>query len=492
MRYHLIPLGCQMNLSDTERIVTVLEKLGYEATEREEEADILGIVACSVRQKAIDRVYSKIHKWNEWKHGRNLLTFVSGCILPSDREKFLERFDLVFTINELPALPEMIRHYGVPTPAALTVVDAELTAPPAGDREPDARPVPAGAPMLTPAGPHGVTEDIRSGFWRVKPTYTSSFEAYVPIQNGCDKFCTFCAVPYTRGREVSRPSAEIINEVERLVKSGYRSITLLGQNVNSYGLDRRSDEIGFSQLLHEIGERTAGYPVWIYFTSPHPRDMTDEVLEAVAAHDTLANQIHLPIQSGDDKVLIRMNRNYRVSGYREVVTSIRKILPEATLFTDIIVGFSGETEPQFQKTLAAMEEFRYDMAFIAMYSPRPGAASARWADDIPQDEKKRRLRELTEVLQTTAGARNAAQVGRVVPVLVEGRDRQGYLSGRTEGRVPVRIEEPDDGNDVPPGSFLDVEITSARPLSLYGVPSGAPLLPTAADAPEQTVASVSR
>jgi tRNA-2-methylthio-N6-dimethylallyladenosine synthase len=187
-----------------------------------------------------------------------------------------------------------------------------------------------------------------------------------------------------------------------------------------------------------------------------------------------------------------MNRNYRVSGYREVVTSIRKILPEATLFTDIIVGFSGETEPQFQKTLAAMEEFRYDMAFIAMYSPRPGAASARWADDIPQDEKKRRLRELTEVLQTTAGARNAAQVGRVVPVLVEGRDRQGYLSGRTEGRVPVRIEEPDDGNDVPPGSFLDVEITSARPLSLYGVPSGAPLLPTAADAPEQTVASVSR
>ena len=422
--------------------------------------------------------------------------------MPSDREKFLERFDLVFTINELPSLPDMIRHYGVPTPMALSPIGGDDAAPPAGGRGPEgyaASPqtehravrVP-GAPMLTPAGPHGVTEDIRSGFWRVKPTYTSSFEAYVPIQNGCDKFCTFCAVPYTRGREVSRPSTEIIAEVERLVHAGYRSITLLGQNVNSYGLDRRSEEIGFSQLLHEIGARTAGYPVWIYFTSPHPRDMTNDVLEAVATHKTLAKQIHLPIQSGDDKILIRMNRNYRISGYREVVNSIRTILPEATLFTDIIVGFSGETDAQFHKTRAAMEEFRYDMAFIAMYSPRPGAASARWADDISQEEKKRRLHELTEVLQTTAGEQNAARVGRTMPVLVEGRDRQGYLSGRTEGRVPVRIEEPTGGYDVPAGSFVDVEITSSRPLSLYGVVAGVPLLPVTADAAEPTAAAISR
>jgi tRNA-2-methylthio-N6-dimethylallyladenosine synthase len=396
----------------------------------------------------------------------------------------------------------MIRHYGVPTPAALSVVDEEFTSRSNGGTESDAPTVPTGAgnqtaavpgaPFLTPAGPHGVTEDIRTGFWHVRPTYTSSFEAYVPIQNGCDKFCTFCAVPYTRGREVSRPSGEIINEVVRLVEAGYRSITLLGQNVNSYGLDRRSDEIGFSRLLHEIGKQTAGYPVWIYFPSPHPRDMTTDVLEAVAMHDTLANQIHLPIQSGDDKVLIRMNRNYRLSGYREVVNKIREILPEATLFTDIIVGFSGETEAQFQKTRAAMEEFRYDMAFIAMYSPRPGAASARWADNIDQDEKKRRLRELTAVLQTTAGERNASQIGRTVAVLVEGRDRQGFLSGRTEGRIPVRIEDPADGTEIPPGSFLDVEITAARPLSLYGVPTGDPLLPVSAAAPDQRTVSVVR
>jgi len=349
MKYHLVPLGCQMNQSDAERIRTKLEELGYENSDREEDADILGVVACSVRQKrqkAIDKVYSKIHKWNEWKNGRNLLTFVSGCMLPEDREKFLKRFDLVFTINELPQLPDMIRQYGVVTPAGLRT---------GGDttRETADEPVPTAPRLFTPAlpaGPHGVTEDIRDGFWHVKPTYTSSFEAYVPIQNGCDKFCTFCAVPYTRGREVSRPSAEVLREIEELLRQGYRSITLLGQNVNSYGLDRRSSEITFSELLGEIGRMTRGEDLWVYFTSPHPRDMTDDVLETIAEYPTLARQIHLPIQSGDDKVLIRMNRNYRLAGYRRVVESIRKILPDATLFTDIIVGFSGETEDQFQRT----------------------------------------------------------------------------------------------------------------------------------------------
>ncbi|MFW6227992.1 MAG: MiaB/RimO family radical SAM methylthiotransferase [Alkalispirochaeta sp.] len=475
MRYHLIPLGCQMNVSDSERIVTVLEQLGYEATDREEDADILGIVACSVRQKAIDRVYSKIHKWNEWKNDRNLLTFVSGCILPADREKFLARFDLVFTINELPDLPDMIRHYGVPTPAGISSSIGSSAAPAPTGGPAVGTPPPVWTPTAI-ASPDTLLEsvpDIREGFWKVTPTYTSRVEAYVPIQNGCDKFCTFCAVPYTRGREVSRPSAEIIAEVESLVDQGYRSITLLGQNVNSYGLDRRSSEISFSELLHEVGRVTAGKPVWVYFTSPHPRDMTDDVLEAVAAHDTLAKQIHLPIQSGDDKVLIRMNRNYRLSGYRSVVESIRRIVPEATLFTDIIVGFTGETEEQFQRTRAAMEEFRYDMAYIATYSPRPGAASSRWADDIPQEEKKRRHRVLTEVLERTAGERNAGLIGRTIPVLVEGRDRQGYVSGRTEGRVPVRIAEAHDNEGMPellPGTVLDLRITDARPLSLFGEP----------------------
>jgi len=448
MKYCLVHLGCQMNQSDAERIRTVLEGMGYERTEIEEEANLLGIVACSVRQKAIDKVYSRIHRWNTWKKKRDLLTFVSGCILPADREKFLTRFDLLFTINELPGLPDMIRQYGVVSAASVNG--------------------PASAHPAEPLIPEESKSDTARGYWHITPNYSSGFEAFVPIQNGCDKFCTFCAVPYTRGREVSRPSQEIFAEVRRLVENGYRSITLLGQNVNSYGLDRRSDEITFAQLLRGVGEigNESGREFWVYFTSPHPHDMTDEVLEVIAAYPCLANQIHLPIQSGDDKVLIRMNRNYRMDGYRRVVQSIRRILPEATLFTDIIVGFTGETEEQFERTRQAMDEFRYNMAYIAAYSPRPGATSSRWADDVSQDEKKRRLHVLSEQLQKDSHALNTALVGKTVRVLVDGKDRkEGFLSGKTEGKLIVRFRS-DDTSLI--GQFVNVKLTHAATLSLTG------------------------
>jgi len=466
MRYHIVPLGCQMNQSDAERIRSVLEEVGYREVSREDDADLLGVVACSVRQKSIDRVYSMIHKWNGWKNSRNLLTFVSGCMLPSDREKFLKLFDLVFTINEVGHLEEMIRTYGVASPASLRIGHRDEP-----QRSADSRVAPRAPRLFTPqipAGPHGVEDDIRDDFWQVKPKYSSPFEAYVPIQNGCDKFCTFCAVPYTRGREVSRPSDEILAEIATLVNNGYRSITLLGQNVNSYGLDRRSNEIDFAELLRRVAAITDEGRHWVYFTSPHPRDMSDEVLQVIADHPSLAQQIHLPIQSGDDKVLIRMNRNYRLQGYRRVVESVRRILPEATLFTDIIVGFSGETEEQFDATRRAMEEFRYNMAYIALYSPRPGAASSRWADDIPLEEKKRRLHLLTEVLERTGEEHNRRLIGRTISVLVEGHDRTGaYLAGRTEGRIPVRLER---GDDDLIGQIIPVTVTSVRPLSIAGVP----------------------
>jgi MiaB/RimO family radical SAM methylthiotransferase len=587
-----------MNQSDAERIRSVIEQMGYERTDTEEEADLLGIVACSVRQKAIDRVYHRIHKWNEWKNDRNLLTFVSGCILPADREKFLDRFDLLFTINELPHLPEMIRQYGIVTPASVGQTVPELlleddaapagtetaapasagggqvtgdgtgvaeagqaaadgngvaeagqagapsagqaagdlpthlvaagrdgeagapsagqaagatrAAPPAtdtvharhGDELPEAirarnaeKAGAGGTGVGSKAGsaaastarvvreraseqsaeeilkklvPESSTKDEDKGYWHITPSYSSSFEAFVPIQNGCDKFCTFCAVPYTRGREVSRPSAEILGEVERLVEQGYKSITLLGQNVNSYGLDRKSDEISFAELLRrigQIGERSA-HEFWVYFTSPHPRDMTDEVIEAIARYDCLANQIHLPIQSGDDKVLIRMNRNYRVSQYRRVVESIRRMIPEATLFTDIIVGFSGETEEQFEHTREAMREFQYNMAFVAPYSPRPGAASARWEDDVPEHEKKRRLNELNRELQASARAYNESLIGTTLRMLVEGPDRkEGYLNGKSEGKLTVRFPSTDESLI---GQIVTVEIAGTGGISLEG------------------------
>ena len=203
-----------MNLSDSERVSSVLEAMGYVHTDSEEDANLLGLVACSVRQRAIDRAYSKIHKWNSWKNQKSLLTFATGCVLPTDREQFLKLFDLFFPINELPDLPQMIGQYGIVTPVGL-------------EYHPDS---------VIPAESH---QDEKKGFWKIQPAYESSFEAFIPIQNGCDKFCSFCAVPYTRGREVSRPSEEILDEARSLIEKGYKTITLLGQNVNSYGLDKQ-------------------------------------------------------------------------------------------------------------------------------------------------------------------------------------------------------------------------------------------------------------
>ena len=437
MKYHLITLGCQMNLSDGERVTSVLDEAGYTWTDNEEEAGLIGILACSVRQKAIDKVYSRISKWNKWKNHKNLVTFLSGCILPNDHEKFLKLFDVTFQMKDLPKLPEMISLYGITTPAHLK----------------------------TGIDPHN--ENIEE-FWSVQPAYKSGFEAFIPIQNGCDKFCTFCAVPYTRGREVSRPSKDIITEVALLVSQGYKSITLLGQNVNSYGLDKKGEELTFAQLLAEIGElgNRSNKEFWVYFTSPHPRDMNEEVIEVIAKYKALGKQIHLPMQSGDDKVLMHMNRKHNMERYRSIVHAIRRIIPGATLFTDIIVGFTGETEEQFENTRLAMEEFKFNMSYTAIYSPRPGATSHRWVDDIPMEEKKRRLHVLTNELRKHNLPFNKQMIGKTVRVLVRGTDRkEGFLSSHTEGKLIIRFASEDE-NLI--GKFADVKITSATDFSMEG------------------------
>jgi tRNA-2-methylthio-N6-dimethylallyladenosine synthase len=428
-----------MNLSDSERVSAVLENMGYERTENEEEANLLGMLACSVRQKPIDKVYNKIAQWNRWKNKRNLITFVSGCLLPADKEKFLKTFDLTFQMSELAQLPEMIRGYGVVTPAGLQ----------------------SPQPVM-PKNEH-IAE-----MWHIKPKYQSSYEAFVPIQNGCDKFCTFCAVPYTRGREVSRPSVEIIDEVRHLVNQGYKSITLLGQNVNSYGLDKNGQEINFAELLRQIGEYgiTSGEEFWVYFTSPHPQDMNREVIEVIAAYDCLAKQVHLPMQSGDERVLIKMNRRHSMDKYRRIVADIRELIPQATLFTDIIVGFSSEGEPEFQNTVTAMNEFRYNMAYIAMYSPRPGAASFRWDNEVSAEDKKDRLHRLTEILKIHSREYNQTMVGRTMRVLINGTDRKtGFSTGLTEGKLIVRLDRSDASLM---GKIVDVKITSAADFSMSG------------------------
>ena len=474
MKYHIVQLGCQMNISDGERVQQVLEGMGFEATDKEEEASLLGVIACSVRQKGIDKVYNMVAKWNKWKNRKNLITFVSGCVLPADKQKFLKMFDLVFPMSQLPQLPEMISQYGIVSAASMQTLDAGLS-----DlvKPHDQVALNPAAFRLNPAAfkathvgiaPQKPDERIED-FWHIAPKYGSGFEAFIPIQNGCNKFCTFCAVPYTRGREVSRPSEEILNELKHLVTKGFKSITLLGQNVNSYGLDKKGTEISFAGLLKMIGEfgQQANEDFWVYFTSPHPRDMSDDIIEVVARYDCLAKQIHLPVQSGDDNMLVRMNRNHGMGKYREIVSTIKRLIPQATLFTDIIVGFTGETEEEFNNTMKIMGEFKYNMAYIAQYSPRPGAASSRWDDDIPQEEKKERYHLLTNEMMKHTLEYNQLLVGRTLKVLVRGNDRKkGYLSAYTEGRIVARFQC--DKNEMV-GKYATITVTSAAPLSIEGV-----------------------
>ena len=458
MKYFLLPLGCQMNQSDTERVKTVLQGMGFKPTDNEDEATILGIIACSVRQKGIDKVYSRIKKWNETKNNRNCITFVSGCVLPADRERFLKLFDLVFTINDLPDLPDMIRQYGVVVPTsqqANETTNIQVNKPIALAQQPKAK------VQINPSA-------NMDRFWVIEPDHISDFEAFIPIQNGCNKFCTYCAVPYTRGREVSRKSEDILTELKDLVQKDYKVITLLGQNVNSYGLDKKGEEINFAELLRRIGEygNSVDKEFWVYFTSPHPRDMSDEVIEVISQYKCLAKQIHLPIQSGDNDMLQRMNRKHTLDDYRHIIHTIRRLLPEATIFTDIIVGFTGETEEEFENSRKAMEEFKYNMAYIAQYSVRPGAVASTWADDVPKETKKKRYHILTDELMKHSLVYNQGLVGKTLKVIVNGFDRNNaYLTGYTEGKIVIRFKS-SDKNLI--GKIVKVEVTSATPLSIEG------------------------
>ena len=459
MKYFLLPLGCQMNQSDTERVKTVLQGMGFKPTDNEDEATILGIIACSVRQKGIDKVYSRIKKWNETKNNRNCITFVSGCVLPADRERFLKLFDLVFTMNDLPDLPDMIRQYGVVVP---TSQQAKSQKPIANSQQPIAlAQQPKAKVQINPSA-------NMDRFWVIEPDHISDFEAFIPIQNGCNKFCTYCAVPYTRGREVSRKSEDILTELKDLVQKDYKVITLLGQNVNSYGLDKKGEEINFAELLRRIGEygNSVDKEFWVYFTSPHPRDMSDEVIEVISQYKCLAKQIHLPIQSGDNDMLQRMNRKHTLDDYRHIIHTIRRLLPEATIFTDIIVGFTGETEEEFENSRKAMEEFKYNMAYIAQYSVRPGAVASTWADDVPKETKKKRYHILTDELMKHSLVYNQGLVGKTLKVIVNGFDRNNaYLTGYTEGKIVIRFKS-SDKNLI--GKIVKVEVTSATPLSIEG------------------------
>jgi tRNA-2-methylthio-N6-dimethylallyladenosine synthase len=308
----------------------------------------------------------------------------------------------------------------------------------------------------------------------VKPVYESSFRAYVPISTGCDNFCTYCAVPYTRGREKSRSEKEILTEVRDLVKRGFKEITLLGQNVNSYGQDIKNAT--FVQLIKKIDKIPGDFRV--YFYSNHPKDMSDILIDTLSKLKHFPRYIHLPLQSGNDVILKKMNRHYTQKQYLELVSKIKKAMPNVTLTTDIIVGFPGETEKEFADTIDVMEKAGYDMAFLAQYSPRPETVAAKLPDNVSKAEKVRREKILQQLLAKTVLENNKKLVGETVQVLIDEEkparttDGNGKLYGRTEGYKVVEIPKgtvPFEKQSLKIGQFVNIKITKSGSWKLIGV-----------------------
>lgn len=418
MKYSLIVFGCQMNRSDAERIEAVMANLGYDKIEPEEleKADVAIVVACSIRQSAIDRIYGLKKKFDGVKKNHPLVTILTGCVLEADKKKMSGLFDIIFNINNLGDLPRLL----------------------------------------------GKSEPLKiQEYLSYQPAYQSRFQAYVPITKGCNQFCHFCVVPYTRGREVYRDPDDIVAECTRLVQGGYKEITLLGQTVNSYNHQKAN----FAKLLEGVDAISGDY--WIRFVSSHPNFFTDEVIGVWKRGAHIAPSLHLAVQSGNDAMLRRMNRKYTVQKFKDVVNSIRAAVPRVAVSTDVIVGFSGETEEEFRDSMNLFEEMRFDMAYISQYSVRRGTVGAKlYADDVSQEEKKRRDVELNTALEKGALENNKKYVGKVIRVLVEGH-KKGFWTGKSDTHKTVRIQ-PKENNGVLAGEFVRVKIIDAKPWGLAG------------------------
>lgn len=480
LHYFIQTFGCQMNYSDTERVAAVLEQAGYKQAEKMEDVDLFIFNTCSIKQKGEDRVYGIIKNIGLMKRANpRLLIGITGCMVrqtssrnslqeqKDDLVKNLQPLDFVFRITDTHKLPEVLAE----AEPALELAE-ELVSEAEG---PDlANSAAATAPSSSPSRELPNQESLkRLEYLRVKPTYVSKFQAFVPIQIGCDKYCTYCIVPYSRGREQSRPMAEIVDECRQLVENGCREITLVGQTVNSYGLsdlDKKSglfkNELPFIQLLHELDALASLGLSRLRYTSPHPRDLSDQLIAAHATLKTLCPYIHLPVQSGDNQVLAKMNRKYTVEQYREKVARLRRAVPNIVITTDIIVGFSGETDEEFQNTARLFQEMRWDQAYISRYSRRQGTVAGKYfPDDVPAKVKAQRWHTINNLLREISLEKNQAYLGRTLEVLVE---RQDAFTGEFEGRSREMkvVQFPSTTPLV--GQLVSVRITQALPWVLKG------------------------
>jgi tRNA-2-methylthio-N6-dimethylallyladenosine synthase len=434
-RVYLKTFGCQMNEYDSARMADVLRACGgYEPTEHPEEADLLLLNTCSVREKAQEKVFSQLGRWRELKAARpHVVIGVGGCVASQEGEGITDRapfVDLVFGPQTIHRLPEMLAQLGR---QGRSVVDVSFPEIEKFDRLPEPR-------------ADGAT-------------------AFVSIMEGCSKYCTFCVVPYTRGEEVSRPLEQVMAEVGTLARQGVVEVTLLGQNVNAYrGTLAGGGHADLAALIYLV----AAVPgiERIRFTTSHPVEFRDSLVEAYRDVPQLANCLHLPVQSGSDRVLALMKRGHTVLEYKQKLRRLREVRPDISLTTDIIVGFPGETERDFEATLELVREVGFDQSFSFIYSPRPGTPAAALRDDVPHAAKQARLERLQAQLNEQARAISARMVGGTQRVLVERPSRRDtrQLAGRTENNRWVNF----DGPATLINRFADVVVTEAMPNSLRG------------------------
>jgi len=415
--YHIFTYGCQMNKSDSERIAAHMEQAGFEIAP-ENKADFVILNLCSVRQSAIDRVWGKLK--NIRRENKKMKVVLTGCILPDDKNKFRKKAEFILNIAELRNWPDILL----------------------GKNFREAKP---------------------GEYLSIEPKHTSNVTAYVPIMTGCNNFCTYCAVPYTRGREISRAPEDVINEVNKLIVQGYKQIILLGQNVNSYqGKDKNGKIISFAQLIKKL-EKISG-EWWLAFVSSHPKDISDELIKCFSKPKHLIPYFHFALQSGSDKILAKMNRKYTTDNFLKIIQKIRKTNPNTSISTDIIVGFPGETKNDFLETKKIMKEAKFDMAYIAQYSPRPNTAAATMQDNISREEKKKREAELTRVLEKTALEHNKKLMGKKIKVLVT-QNKDNYYFGQTNQFKNVKIKT-DQKNLLE--KFVEINITKVSAWNLEG------------------------
>ncbi len=409
-QYYIWTIGCQMNKAESERLGSYLERLGYQATASAEEADLILLNSCVVRQSAENRVLNKLHSLKSLRRSRSNLTLaVTGCLVDSQLGRLRQNFpyvDYFFRPGEFPPWLEKNR------------MDSVL-----------------------PQNPSPCT--------------------FVPIIQGCNNFCSYCIVPYRRGREKSRPIAEIADEVKELVHRGAKEVTLLGQNVDSYGHDL-PDRTDLADLLSELN--TIEGLVRIRFLTNHPKDMSPRLIEAVATLDKVCEQLSLPVQSGNNDILKAMRRGYTVEHYRQLITEIRSRIPEVALSTDVIVGFPSESDQQFQQTVDLLSELRFDIVHVAVYSPRSGTiASREFEDNVPPAEKRERLNKIEQLQEKIAAEINSQLLNKTVEVLVESKKELKW-QGRTRSGKLVFFSDRSDFL----GQLVKVRIGKTSPWSLQG------------------------